>query len=92
MERSLFRGYPLVRNPGPSLVTFEMVAPDAKAAKAKALAQIQGWSEPHKDKLFEVEATVDVTASMRRYGYFLGLTKATIEKPFTFVCKYLPIA
>jgi hypothetical protein len=69
-----------------------LVAPDAKAAKAKALLQIQGWSEPHKDKLFEVEAAVDITASMRRYGYFLELTTATVEKPFTFVCKYLPIA
>ena len=69
-----------------------LVAPDAKAAKAKALARIQGWSEPHKDKLFEVEAAVDVTASMRRYGYFLELAKAKVEKPFAFVCRYLPIA
>jgi len=69
-----------------------LVAPEAKAAKAKALARVQDWSVPHKDKLFEVETTVDVTASMRRYGYFLRLTKATSEKPFTFVCEYLPIA
>jgi hypothetical protein len=69
-----------------------LVAPDAKAAKAKALARIQGWSEPHKDKLFEVEAAIDVTASMRRYGYCLELTKAKDEKPFAFVCRYLPIA
>ena len=69
-----------------------LVAPDAKAAKAKALAQVQGWAEPHKDKLFKVEAAVDVTASLRRFGYFLELTKAKVEKPFAFVCKYLPIA
>ena len=30
-----------------------LVAPDAKAAKAKALSQIGSWSLPHKDKLFE---------------------------------------
>ncbi len=29
---------------------------------------------------------------MRRYGFFLELTKAVVEQPFTFVCKYLPIA
>ena len=69
-----------------------LVALDAKAAKAKALSQIQRWSEPHKDNLFEVEAAVDVSASMRRYGFFLQLTKAAVEKPFTFVCEYLPIA
>ncbi len=69
-----------------------LVAPDAKAAKAKALTKIKRWSEPHKDNLFEVEAAIDVSASMRRYGYFLQLTKAVVERPFTFVCKYLPIA
>jgi hypothetical protein len=69
-----------------------LVAPDTKAAKAKALSQIQRWSEPHKDNLFEVEAAVDVSASLRRYGFFLELTKAAVEKPFTFVCEYLPIA
>ena len=68
-----------------------LVALDAKAAKAKALAQIEGWSLPHKDNVFEVEKAVDVTASMQRYGYFLKLTKATAEKPFAFVCDYLPI-
>jgi hypothetical protein len=54
--------------------------------------QIGSWSLPHKDKLFEVEKAVDITASMRRYGYFLRLTKAVAEKPFKFVCDYLPIA
>ncbi len=68
-----------------------LVAPDAKAAKAKALANVASWSLPHKDKLFEVEKAVDVTASMQRYGYSLTLTKAASEKPFTFVCDYLPI-
>jgi uncharacterized protein DUF1543 len=69
-----------------------LVAPDGKAAKAKALAQIEGWSSPHRDKLFEVETAVDLTASMQRYGLSLRLTKAEVEKPFTFVCRYLPIA
>jgi hypothetical protein len=69
-----------------------LVAEDAIAAKAKALVQIGSWSLPHKDKVFEVEKAVDITASMQRYGYFLRLTKAVAEKPFEFVCDYLPIA
>jgi hypothetical protein len=69
-----------------------LVAEDAVAAKAKALTQIRSWSLPHRDKLFEVEKAVDITASMQRHGYFLKLTKATREKPFSFVCDYLPIA
>lgn len=69
-----------------------LVAPDAKAAKAKALTLVKGWSLPHKDNLFEVEKAINVTALLEAYGYFLILTRATEEKPFTFVCDYLPIA
>jgi uncharacterized protein DUF1543 len=69
-----------------------IVAPDAGAAKAKALAQVRNWTEPHKDNLFEVEKAVDITASMQAYGFFLQLTTATSEKPFAFTCEYLPIA
>jgi hypothetical protein len=69
-----------------------LVAPDAKAAKAKALLQIGSWSLPHKDKLFEVEKAIDLAALLEAYGYSLNLTPATEQKPFTFVCDYLPIA
>jgi Domain of Unknown Function (DUF1543) len=68
-----------------------LVASDAKAAKAKALTQIENWSLPHKDNVFEVEKAIDVTALLQRYGYSLSLKKASREKPFTFVCDYLPI-
>ena len=68
-----------------------LVAPDAKAAKERALMLIQDWRLPHKDNVFEVEKTVDVSAVLERDGYCLRLTRATSEKPFTFVCNYLPI-
>jgi hypothetical protein len=68
-----------------------LVVPDANAAKAKAKAGIRHWATPHKDRLFEVEQAVDLTALMQDYGYSLKLTKAAKEKPFVFVCKYLPI-
>ena len=69
-----------------------LVAPDADIAKQKAKAQIRHWSTPHRDRLFDVEKAVDVTALMQRHGYSLKLTRAAGEKPFAFVCKYLPIA
>ena len=69
-----------------------LVASDAKAAKARALKQISNWSLPHKDSLFEVEKAIDVTAQLRACGYSLKLKPATEEKPFKFVCDYLPIA
>jgi hypothetical protein len=69
-----------------------LVAPDANTAKARAKALIKGWLLPHKDNLFEVEKAIDVTALLEAYGYSLSLQKATEEKPFKFVCDYLPIA
>jgi hypothetical protein len=68
-----------------------IVAADAKAAKQKALAQVNGWTQPHKDRLFEIEKAIDVTALMNTYGCFLTLKPATEEKPFRFHCEYLPI-
>lgn len=68
-----------------------LVAPSAKSATSKALAQIRKWSLPHRDNLFEVEKAVDVTAMMDQYGLTLTLTKATTEKPFRFECDYVPI-
>lgn len=68
-----------------------LVAPDAKAATAKALRRIRSWALPHKDNVFEVEKAVDVTAMMARYGCSLSLRKATVEKPFRFECNYVPI-
>lgn len=70
-----------------------LVAPDAKAAKAKAkaLSQIGSWSLPHKDNLFEVEKAIDLAALLEVYGYSLSLKPATKENPFMFVCDYLPI-
>jgi hypothetical protein len=68
-----------------------IVAADAKAAKRKALGQVNHWAQPHKDRLFEIEKAIDVTALMQTCGYFLTLTPATDEKPFRFHCEYLPI-
>jgi hypothetical protein len=68
-----------------------IVAIDAKAAKAKALAQIEGWFQPHKDRVFEVEKAVDITGALGREGYALALTKANAERPFSFTCDYVPI-
>jgi hypothetical protein len=68
-----------------------LVASDTKAAKAKALTLIKGWSLPHKDSLFEIEKAIDVTAQLKARGYFLRLKPAIEEKPFKFVCDYLPI-
>lgn len=68
-----------------------LVAPDATAAKRRALALIRNWAHPHKDNIFEVENLVDLNEAATGYGYRLRLAKATAEKPFVFECDYWPI-
>jgi hypothetical protein len=69
-----------------------IVALDDKAAKTKAKAQIDHWQRPHKDRLFEIEKTLDISELMQRHGYHLILRPATREKPFQFHCDYWPIS
>ena len=69
-----------------------IVAQDAAAAKAKAVALVQGWSLPHKDRLFEVDKAVDLSNSLRQHGYSVCLNKTNELKPFIFTCNYVPIA
>jgi uncharacterized protein DUF1543 len=69
-----------------------VVAPDIKLAKQKALTQVGHWEKPHKDRLFEIEKALDVSALMERYDRRLMLRPAEAEKPFVFTCDYRPIA
>jgi hypothetical protein len=69
-----------------------IVAPDDASAKAKAKAQINHWKKPHRDRLFEIEKTLDISALMQRHGYYLALQPAVQQKPFRFQCDYRPIA
>jgi hypothetical protein len=68
-----------------------IVAPDEKTAKAKAKTQINHWQKPHRDRLFEIEKALDVSAQMRACGYHLVFQPATLERPFLFQCDYRPI-
>lgn len=65
-----------------------IVAPDDVAAKAKAKAQINHWQKPHRDRLFEIEKTLDVSAQTQHRGHHLILRPAGQEKPFQFECDY----
>jgi hypothetical protein len=68
-----------------------VVSSGEAAAKAKAKAQINHWQKPHRDRLFEIEKTLDVSAQMQRHGHHLILRPAAQEKPFHFECDYRPI-
>ena len=68
-----------------------IVSSDEAAAKVKAKAQVNHWQKPHRDRLFEIEKTLDIGAQLQRQGYYLSLRPATQEKSFQFECDYRPI-
>jgi hypothetical protein len=68
-----------------------IVAPDIKAAKLKALSQVNDWVQPHKDQIFEIEQAIDLTTMTGKYGSALSLKPASAPKPFVFQCLYLPL-
>jgi hypothetical protein len=64
-----------------------VVAPDAAAAKTRALSLVKDWNSPHKDGLVAVEAVLNGKNRHR-----LRLTPATEPKPFRFTCQYLRLS
>ena len=68
-----------------------IVAPGASSAKTKALRTVRGWAQPHRDKLFEVEKTIDIGAAALGLGFSIALTRASAERPFSFQSRYVPI-
>lgn len=67
-----------------------VVAPDARAAKQRALAQVEGWESPHKDFVANVETAVDLTAQLGQGGWGIILTQGP-AKPFQFEARYVPV-
>lgn len=68
-----------------------LVMPDARSAKARALSEIQHWSQPHKDKVFEVEKAVNVSRDVEARGYSIELAPSPDQTRFEFFCKYVKI-
>lgn len=65
-----------------------IVAEDARAAKQKALAQIDNWVSPHRDAVLDVDSVVDVAGAA---GRSLRLVRDAQENPFQFEARYVPI-
>lgn len=68
-----------------------LVVPDERTARFEGLSRVKGWTQPHKDNIYEVEKMVDLSAAMQAYGYSLRLTKATVSKEFVFGCGFVRI-
>jgi len=68
-----------------------LVMPDIASAKKRALLEVKHWSQPHKDKNFEVEKTLNLSKDIRKKGYSIDLSMSSDFIPFAFSCKYLKI-
>jgi hypothetical protein len=69
-----------------------LVAADARAAIVRSLGHIRHLTAPHRDKVFEVEKSLNISELMLERGYSLRLTPAATTQPFRFVCRYLRLA
>ncbi|WOI52305.1 DUF1543 domain-containing protein [Parvularcula sp. LCG005] len=67
-----------------------VVASDAQAAKKKAMEEIRGWASPHKDNVLDIDAVVDVAATLFNGEQHLHLSPGP-PKPFRFKTQYVPI-
>lgn len=68
-----------------------VVAENPAEAKARAVANIQNWNLPHRDKQFEVEQLLLVNEMLAKQGYSIHLEPVEKEEPFSFTCDYVPI-
>jgi hypothetical protein len=66
-----------------------LVASDVKSAITRGLKDVRGWSLPHRDRIYEVEKAINLTALFRGRGLYLSLSRAVEQKPFNFTCKYV---
>jgi len=68
-----------------------IVAASESKAKVKALKMILDWKSHHKDYLFDVEKTVNISALAAEKSLHLHLEETQNPVPFTFSCKYHPL-
>ncbi|MGO1164901.1 DUF1543 domain-containing protein [Brucella sp. C7-11G] len=68
-----------------------LVMPDLSSAKKRALAEVKHWAQPHQDKGFEVENSINLSKSVQSNGYSIELTPSEKQVPFEFICKYKKI-
>ncbi|MEL6360300.1 MAG: DUF1543 domain-containing protein [Pseudomonadota bacterium] len=69
-----------------------VVAPDARAAKKRALDEMPKWKSPHRDTVYEVDGIIDVLASATeisdRAAVHIRLTADEEQRRFKFETRY----
>jgi hypothetical protein len=68
-----------------------VVAASKDEAKKKALLQAKGWSEGHRDDLYEAEECFALNDTSKDYGLYIHLEKIADMAPAVITCKYVAI-
>lgn len=69
-----------------------VIAKHEDDAKVKAKAAIAHWDVPHKDNLCAIDNCINVNDLLSKKGLSISLEYTDDPVPFTFTCKYVPIA
>jgi hypothetical protein len=68
-----------------------VVAESLAEAKARALATISGWMEPHRDDIYEADQAFALDSQIEEARLHIHLTPAAETRTIAFTCKYTPL-
>jgi hypothetical protein len=68
-----------------------LVATSAQEAKTRAVSSIKGWRDPHRDALFEIEKTLNLSELAASHAQHIHLHKIDNPAQPGFTCNYRKI-
>jgi hypothetical protein len=68
-----------------------VVAESVPQAKARAIKAVKGWTQPHRDEMYEAEQAFCLHECVRERRLYIHLTRAAEGRDVQFTCEYKPI-
>ena len=68
-----------------------IVAESVPQAKARAIKAVKGWTQPHRDEMYEAEQAFCLHEGVRERRLYIPLTRAAEGREVQFTCEYKPI-
>jgi hypothetical protein len=68
-----------------------VVADSLSGAKSRAIKLAKGWSDPHRDEMYEAEQAFALTEAASAERLHIHLTAGLQAGPLPFTCRYTPL-
>ncbi len=68
-----------------------VVAESVPQAKARAIKAAKGWTQPHRDEMYEAEQAFCLLEAGRERGLHIHLMRSHQHRDVSFTCEYKPI-